>query len=299
MYVVLDANAVVSEGFGASALLRFLLSSSKIVGHHIFIPELVVEEVVAKFERTIVVEADEAQRAVDQLSKRLTTPLPSLVTALDQQKKAAFVRARLQEQFTDTISAILDYPHVSHRELVRRAVARQKPFDDKGSGYRDTLIWHSVLELAMRSTERIGLITRDRDFLDSDKKSLHPKLADELVASGYCRNRVTVIDSISTFVDVHVRPRLQKVLQDNSVWSLAQMGIAIEDVIAKQVYDTYSEASIDPDEVDLPWDCEALFLSAVDYVGDVIVVDVRELTTGQALLRGHAKVDCCFNVVAS
>ena len=122
MYVVLDANAVVSEGFGASALLRFLLSSSKIVGHHIFIPELVVEEVVAKFERTIVVEADEAQRAVDQLSKRLTTPLPSPVTALDQQKEAAFVRARLQEQLGDVI--VVDVRELTTGQALLRGHAK-------------------------------------------------------------------------------------------------------------------------------------------------------------------------------
>lgn len=58
---------------------------------------------------------------------------------------------------------MLPWPEVSHVEIVRRAVSRHPPFDSKGGGYRDTLVWLRALELA-RAGGRIYLARRDKAF---------------------------------------------------------------------------------------------------------------------------------------
>jgi hypothetical protein len=48
---------------------------------------------------------------------------------------------------------------VDHLEAARRAIGERPPFDAKGRGHRDTLIWRHVLE-AVRDDE-VVLITGD------------------------------------------------------------------------------------------------------------------------------------------
>lgn len=61
MHIVVVANAIVKEGFGYSALSRFFLSSSRLVGYSICIPDLVIKEVTATFGNMIDREAKRAK----------------------------------------------------------------------------------------------------------------------------------------------------------------------------------------------------------------------------------------------
>lgn len=56
-----------------------------------------------------------------------------------------------------------NYPAITHKDVVHRALERKKPFKDDGKdGYRDYLIW---------------LTLNTRDFPDPiNKKELHPQL---------------------------------------------------------------------------------------------------------------------------
>lgn len=86
-------------------------------------------------------------------------------------------RAYLVERFDEVLGIdVLDWPHVSHADLVARAVMRTPPFDSKGSGYRDSLVWASVMGLAAGGAD-VALITSDSDFAAPDGS-----LADELAS---------------------------------------------------------------------------------------------------------------------
>jgi hypothetical protein len=78
-------------------------------------------------------------------------------------------RAYLTERFNEVLGIkVMDWPSVSHRELVARAVSRTPPFDQKGSGYRDSLVWADVAELA-KSGHDVVLASEDRIFADQDE----------------------------------------------------------------------------------------------------------------------------------
>jgi hypothetical protein len=80
--------------------------------------------------------------------------------------------------------AVLPYPAVPHRQVVARALARRRPFDPRGrGGYRDTLIWESVLELARQGgVAHVVLVTRNhKDFAAGDGSGWHADLRADLV----------------------------------------------------------------------------------------------------------------------
>lgn len=73
--------------------------------------------------------------------------------------------------------SVLPWPTVEHSALVFRAVNRLAPFDEKGGGYRDALVWASALELAGKGAD-VVLVSADRAFSDGGDR-LAPSLMEE------------------------------------------------------------------------------------------------------------------------
>jgi hypothetical protein len=117
----------------------------------------------------------------------------------------------------------VDLPDVPHQTIVDRALARRRPFDSQGQkGYRDTLIWHNVLEIAVLG-EPVTFITNDGDFVD-DTGRLHDDLLDDLDLAGVGQHRVRTVRSIREAVEQVVRPvrelldSLRKRLEVDDEW---------------------------------------------------------------------------------
>jgi len=72
---------------------------------------------------------------------------------------------------------IEDFPQVSHEEVVRRDLERKLPFrsgkDKPSSGYRDSLIWLTVLDIGSRyKDDQIVFVTANSDdYTDNRRKS--------------------------------------------------------------------------------------------------------------------------------
>ena len=88
---------------------------------------------------------------------------------------------------------------VAHTQIVERAASRRRPCDDKGDGYRDTLLWFSVLEMASATEEPVTLVTGDTDFLNADQTDFHEHLVEDLVSRG-AEGRVKQVANLSDLV---------------------------------------------------------------------------------------------------
>lgn len=80
--------------------------------------------------------------------------------------------------------AFLDTPQVDHDTVLARAMQGRKPFDTNGKeGYRDALIWYSILELCrtLHGSDHLLFVTgNSRDFCDDKSGSLAQALRDDL-----------------------------------------------------------------------------------------------------------------------
>ncbi len=135
------------------------------------VPAAVLEEVVAVHARRIA-RASSEQSALNKTWRQLGLEAP------EQEPQHPFdYRAYLLESLEERLGfTLLPWPTVDHAELVRRAVSRTPPFDQKGGGYRDALIWHDVLALG-RDGRDVILVSNDRAFYGEDGR-----LADSLAA---------------------------------------------------------------------------------------------------------------------
>lgn len=75
-------------------------------------------------------------------------------------------------------------PAVAHQEKLTHALRNRRPFDDQGkNGYRDSLIWHTLLDVCQRCTgeSHVLFITNDTsDFCDTTSGTLTAQLLQEL-----------------------------------------------------------------------------------------------------------------------
>lgn len=121
------------------------------------IPAPCFEELVAHHYRASAEASREVER-VHRTLKRLGLP------TFDIPHTGFDYRDYLLDRFKETLGfEILPWPATSHQRLVTRAASRHPPFDATGGGYRDSLVWESVLHLASRG-EEVVLATADRIF---------------------------------------------------------------------------------------------------------------------------------------
>jgi hypothetical protein len=177
--VVLDTNGFLSDpGLGSTAW-RILAQAAGRGDVRLCTTEVVLLEAAAGYGRRV----DGAIEGFLKWETRHTTDLG--FRDLGFQDLADEVRRRLSmlaEEYATRLRAELDevpaevlpFPSVDHRVLVQRAADRVPPCKKDGTGYRDTLNWFSLLEVA-KDAERddtLLWVSDDGDFASPDGSNL-------------------------------------------------------------------------------------------------------------------------------
>lgn len=168
---MLDSTELYRDWLFKGATVQLLEHAISRTIEAVAIPGPVVEELVANHER-------QSEDALARLNKAaLECQRLGILDAIPRSAPLDY-RAYVTELWDERLGfTILRWPSVSHQELVSRATTRTAPFDHKGGGYRDALVWHSALELA-RDGKEVVLISADRAFTDGGE-GLAQSLRDE------------------------------------------------------------------------------------------------------------------------
>lgn len=151
------------------------------------IPEIVRQETIRHYDRLIGDGEREAIKALNVIRRYSDWP-DDLVDAEEiaricEQNRVSFPHA-LDDTVQQAGGCFLAMPEVDHATLLARALQGRKPFDANGKeGYRDALIWHSVLDLcrSLTSDDCVIFVTgNNRDFCDDETGSLARTLRDDL-----------------------------------------------------------------------------------------------------------------------
>lgn len=183
--VVLDANVMWNQWWltGASwEELRGLVDQQRIA---LYVPEVVVQEV-ARGRRhdahDLVRQLAEIKLARIERLLELGLPTDRRELTRHVQELVADYETELRTRLGELRAVITPIPAVSHQEVLTRAMERRRPFDAEGrNGYRDALIWHSLLDIVKRGYAGIVFVTNNTtDFCTGKPPALLPALADEL-----------------------------------------------------------------------------------------------------------------------
>jgi hypothetical protein len=169
MIVFVDANVIIGDpslNLEEWQQLRSAVAAGRVI---VTVPEIAIEEAIAKrrqniraIGRKLVEEAKWAPREVKDIVRNAHRESLILAENFDE----TFRRSWASHGFQITPTANPD-----HLDVARRAIHRERPFNDQGNGYRDTLHWLSLLEMARKSPhERFVFVSGDGIFADKQNR---------------------------------------------------------------------------------------------------------------------------------
>jgi hypothetical protein len=162
-HVVLDTNAVGIYAPMRGNPQRLLLAAAGKGQLTLVVPELVVREVVNKWREKVFESIEKMGKHPRELGRYgidLSIPSPEAVA-----QRAAGIERGLRKQLEARGVLVAGFPAVDHADVVQRALDRRQPFDPRGKdGYRDTVLWETVLELGVQGEEVILVSSDGRAF---------------------------------------------------------------------------------------------------------------------------------------
>jgi|ERR1700722_15783294 len=287
MKIILDSTAYRADFLLKGNAFQILLPALERIGASIILPEVVLEEVVNGYRE----ELSKYQTSIQKLNRdarRLGLNEPGLEFS---DEMVSTELARYKKQLVTTLKAeIPEIPNTPHPDFVKRALARRKPFNENGAGYRDALIWETVLRVLERSSTTDCFVTANtRDFCRGD--ALHSDLLQDVEQRGIPANRLMFFPSVDKLNAALVLPKLEH-LKDvlNQVaadkwgtfrlknWVLSDLGeLMLKSNVAMHLSKLASEGSI-------------VHGPTVKSVKGSFVDDVRGIPGGKILVSARAEL---------
>lgn len=178
--VVVDTTTLVDTWTCDTALWKALFLKADTGKVQIGVPLVVLREFERRYRARAVRDLEDYRRAEGRVRKLLPGRLTATANRDDEENliASAFqdVRARLLEH-----AEVLPLPAVSHAALLEADLGQKKPFKENGVGYRDALIWHSLLEAGARYAKDGVWLVSDNVTDFGRGKGEEPQLAPELL----------------------------------------------------------------------------------------------------------------------
>jgi hypothetical protein len=219
------------------------------------------------------------------------TKLDELDTYLDD--LAAAYEEALREKLTVLGARIQPIPDVDHALLVKRATERRRPCDNNGNGYRDTLIWETILVVATEGDD-VVFVTNDTDFTveEEGERDLHPDLLADLEEAG-------VDVEIAIVTDLHTAIRQYLVHGKAEVADLAHQ-VRLESLNEwlqdAALYEEALQAKVDPEAAGLPRSATGAEIEYVEDVADVTDYSLLRKLGDSVLIEFEVRADAAVDM---
>lgn len=128
MRVVLDSTAIIQNYRMDSTRFRLLFDSISSFGLRVFVPQIVVDEVVNHFKSDLVEKRGKAVTALNDLRRLLGSEAPSLSDLDTVEESVAAYRTMLLSRLSQAGVTILPLPSISLEDVFQRSLARKRPF---------------------------------------------------------------------------------------------------------------------------------------------------------------------------
>lgn len=300
MKVVLDTNQLFGDYLLKSPAFSTLRDGLVQSGGELCVPKVVVEEITRKYLQDYA-SAISARKKANRIVGVIGSELPELESAETAESK---YRDALAKRLEELGARVLNLPDIGVDELLDRDLAERRPFDEKGRGLRDAVIWESILSDMQSHDEEVALISNDGDFSSprsdqAGKAELHGDLRDDLDSAGYGRERVKLFKSVQDFnMDFFGRTPGKTFTEDEGL-----EGTFADALDPDLMRSQFTDAAQDEILRLLPWilrvrgawDAEVSFIR---WVGDAKVLEAIDLggAKAQAVVRTQVLFDSKFRV---
>jgi hypothetical protein len=116
----------------------------------------------------------------------------------------------------------MEFIGIAHDRIMEKAIKRQKPFNEGGSGYQDCLICETILQKIANERDPTYLVTENyKDFATDDKQSLHPNLLEDIRLRGIPEGCIQYIRDLKTLIDSLIAPDMPAVKSEERLSAFA------------------------------------------------------------------------------
>ena len=290
--IILDTNIYYDHFYLTSNQFLTLRDSLEQLNLVWALPEIVLDEVAGKYKEKI----GELHKNLSKLNKDIERLLgkEEIVTKeikVDESYNAYI--SQLRELFERSYNMILlPYPLTAHKGIAERAIFKRKPFKECGDGYRDTLIWETILSvLPDDKYNNILFVTNNsKDFFGKDGK-IHHELRKDLLDINVNPDRVIEFNSLYSLLTKYIVPNLtlltdalEKVRNNQYILSHKEL---IEVVIDRFTMETIRASMPDSNS----GEC---FVNYIESVSITEVEDVRRLDNDNIIIELQIKLEAEF-----
>jgi len=206
--LVLDTNQLVEKDWRLrGAAMRLIEKAIELELVSLVVPQIVVDEANNKFRQRLEADVKSMHDATGRVSRLVDSKIQ--VPTVDIAKQWEKYRSDLDQRLTQLGAKRPGYTAVKHEWLVSKALGSQRPFREKDRGYRDALVWHSVLYDVASTEYQTYLVSENKTDFGDTEGGLHPDLVADLKAIGL-DGRVTYVHDLQKFVDETIKPALEK-----------------------------------------------------------------------------------------
>ncbi|MWB93472.1 DUF4935 domain-containing protein [Flavobacterium sp. GA093] len=202
MNIVLDTNIFRNDLFLRSQDFKVLKDYLKRTDSKFVFPQIIFEELKGVYRRTINENLMNIEKHRSELNKNLNREYiirPDLDVENEISDFIDFINKELDIDESNIISYRNDYLP----EIIKRAINREKPFKDGDVGFRDAVIWLTILDHCKGNHEKqvIFISNNPKDFGDDKNSSeLHKSLKKECDELGI---KVNYFKSLKDFIERH------------------------------------------------------------------------------------------------
>jgi hypothetical protein len=215
MYIVLDTNVFFNNWHLRSAEFARFINHANAVAATILVSQVVVDEANAKYREHF---SDFCSGLTSLRSKaKLLVPDRAFEWPKVDAEEPYDLLAILREKFHSVECA--SYEKVGHQRLVKKAILEERPFQKSEKGYRDALLWFTILDFLEenRSDRHVAFVTDNKTDFFSDSKSEKPDFHPHLIADWKLKNlenKLFPYRRLSQFNDEQPTPTDQAVDMD-------------------------------------------------------------------------------------
>ncbi|MBM9616309.1 DUF4935 domain-containing protein [Desulfobulbus rhabdoformis] len=215
MHIFIDTNIFFNNWYLRSAHFQIFSNYIKNTDARILLPKVICEEVENKYRTELKNVREEVQKAVRSANNFC---FESFKIDIDQFPNDEYKFFEIANNVLNNVD-LIGYENVDQRKIFSNALNAKKPFREKEKGYRDTLIWLSLLDYINNNIieDEIVIITNNsKDFFESKNNEfyLHQDLIED-IKNYDIKNNFTVRNSLKAFIESNVKESLHSFQHDD------------------------------------------------------------------------------------
>jgi hypothetical protein len=176
----------------------------KRTGSTLVLPRIILREAVKNYGEEVVKKAKAASDSARDLDHFVDGVSGASGPTCDFGLYVSIYETALLTRLSELAAEMPEYEDLPLKCLVERALRQHRPFGDKDKGFRDSVLWETVLQKVAKSDRQTVLITNDSGF--TKDAELHPDLKADLSAVKLTEDAVLIYDSLEKFLDQYAKP---------------------------------------------------------------------------------------------